>query len=108
MCKKGDDCEFLHEYDMSKMPECFFHSKFNQCGNKECEFLHLDPESKIKDCAWYDRGFCRHGPHCKNRHVRKVLCLNYLCGFCLEGPSCKFKQLVRSNNKSWNNLSNFF
>jgi cleavage and polyadenylation specificity factor subunit 4 len=61
LCKKGDDCEFLHEYDMSKMPECFFYSKYNQCGNKECEFLHLDRESKIKDCPWYDRGFCRHG-----------------------------------------------
>ena len=21
LCKKGDGCEFLHEYDMSKMPE---------------------------------------------------------------------------------------
>jgi cleavage and polyadenylation specificity factor subunit 4 len=94
LCKKGDDCEFLHEYDMSKMPECYFYSKFQQCGNKECEFLHLDPESKIKDCPWYDRGFCRHGPNCKNRHVRKVICLNYLCGFCLEGPLCKFKQSV--------------
>lgn len=24
LCKKGDSCEFLHEYDMSKMPECYF------------------------------------------------------------------------------------
>merc|ERR550534_17650 len=23
LCKKGDGCEFLHEYDMSKMPECY-------------------------------------------------------------------------------------
>lgn len=91
LCKKGDDCEFLHEYDMNKMPECYFYSKFAQCGNKECEFLHLDPESKIKDCPWYDRGFCRHGPNCKNRHNRKVLCQNYLCGLCPDGPSCKFK-----------------
>jgi cleavage and polyadenylation specificity factor subunit 4 len=61
LCKKGDDCEFLHEYDMSKMPECYFYSKYSQCGNKECEFLHINSESKIKDCPWYDRGFCRHG-----------------------------------------------
>lgn len=40
------------------------------------------------DCPWYDRGFCRHGPNCKNRHTRKVLCQNYLCGFCPEGPNC--------------------
>ncbi|XP_074648002.1 cleavage and polyadenylation specificity factor subunit 4-like [Tubulanus polymorphus] len=90
LCKKGDDCEFLHEYDMSKMPECYFYSKFGACSNKECPFLHIDPESKIKDCPWYDRGFCRHGPNCKNRHVRRVICPNYLCGFCPEGPNCKF------------------
>jgi cleavage and polyadenylation specificity factor subunit 4 len=40
------------------------------------------------DCPWYDRGFCRHGPNCKNRHTRKVLCQNYLCGFCPEGSRC--------------------
>lgn len=91
LCKKGDECEFLHEYDMSKMPECYFYSKYSQCGNKECEFLHLDRESKIKDCPWYDRGFCRHGPNCKNRHLKKVICQNYLFGFCPDGPTCKFK-----------------
>lgn len=90
LCKKGDMCEFLHEYDMSKMPECYFYSRFHACSNKECPFLHIDPESKIKDCPWYDRGFCRHGPNCRHRHTRRVMCVNYLCGFCPEGPSCKF------------------
>ncbi|XP_065320232.1 cleavage and polyadenylation specificity factor subunit 4-like isoform X2 [Gordionus sp. m RMFG-2023] len=90
LCKKGDDCEFLHEYDMTKMPECYFFSKYNACNNKECPFLHIDPESKIKDCQWYDRGFCRHGPNCKNRHIRKVMCQSYLNGFCPEGRECKF------------------
>jgi len=88
LCKKGDGCEFLHEYDMSKMPECYFYSRFNACHNKECPFLHIDPESKIRDCPWYDRGFCRHGPLCRHRHVRRVLCLNYLAGFCSKGPEC--------------------
>ncbi len=32
------------------------------------------------------------GPNCKNRHVRRVMCINYLCGFCLDGPNCKFVQ----------------
>uniref|UniRef100_A0A0L8HYH6 Cleavage and polyadenylation specificity factor subunit 4 n=1 Tax=Octopus bimaculoides TaxID=37653 RepID=A0A0L8HYH6_OCTBM len=90
LCKKGDDCEFLHEYDMSKMPECYFFSKFGQCSNKECPFLHIDPEKKIRDCPWYDRGFCRHGPNCKNRHVRRVICQSYLNGFCCDGPNCKY------------------
>lgn len=90
LCKKGDQCEFLHEYDMSKMPECYFYSRFNACHNKECPFLHIDPESKIKDCPWYDRGFCRHGPSCRHRHVRRVLCTNFLTGFCPDGSGCKF------------------
>ena len=28
LCKKGDDCEFLHKYDMEKMPECYFYIRF--------------------------------------------------------------------------------
>uniref|UniRef100_F1KXT8 Cleavage and polyadenylation specificity factor subunit 4 n=1 Tax=Ascaris suum TaxID=6253 RepID=F1KXT8_ASCSU len=90
LCKKGDQCEFLHEYDLSKMPECFFFSKYMACSNRECPFRHIDPESKIKDCPWYDRGFCRHGPYCKHRHRRRVLCPNYLAGFCPDGKNCKY------------------
>uniref|UniRef100_A0AC35UI80 Cleavage and polyadenylation specificity factor subunit 4 n=1 Tax=Rhabditophanes sp. KR3021 TaxID=114890 RepID=A0AC35UI80_9BILA len=89
LCKKGDQCEFLHEYNLSKMPECFFFSKYKACSNKECSFRHIDPESKIKDCPWYDRGFCRHGPYCKHRHRRRVFCPNYLIGFCPNGKDCK-------------------
>jgi len=37
---------------------------------------------------------CLLGALCKNRHVRRVMCVNYLCGFCLEGPNCKFVQSV--------------
>ena len=58
------------------------------CHNKECPFLHIDPETKMRDCPWYDRGFCRHGPSCRHRHVRRVLCLNFLTGFCPAGPEC--------------------
>ncbi|OCT60396.1 putative cleavage and polyadenylation specificity factor subunit 4-like protein [Xenopus laevis] len=90
LCKKGDQCEFLHEYDMGRMPECYFYSKFGECSNKDCPFLHIDPASKVKDCPWYDRGFCKHGPACKHRHTRRVMCTNYLVGFCPDGPKCKY------------------
>ena len=66
----------------------FFYYFSDACHNKECPFLHIDPESKIRDCPWYDRGFCRHGPSCRHRHVRRVLCLNFLAGFCPKGPDC--------------------
>jgi len=36
------------------------------------------------------------GPGCRHRHVRRVMCVNYLTGFCPEGPKCKFKQSVNS------------
>jgi len=28
LCKKGESCEYLHEYRLDKMPICYFFSKF--------------------------------------------------------------------------------
>ncbi|NXK54006.1 CPSF4 factor, partial [Chauna torquata] len=91
-------CDFLHAYDVTKMPECYFHSKFGECSNKDCPFLHIDATAGTAGCPWYDQGFCRHallcvaGPLCKYKHTRRVMCANYLVGFCPEGPKCKFMQ----------------
>ncbi|KAJ3117857.1 ferrochelatase hem15 [Phlyctochytrium bullatum] len=90
LCKKGDLCEFLHEYNLKKMPECWFYSKYGECSNAECMYLHVDPESKVKECAWYARGFCKHGPKCRHKHVRKAVCQNYITGFCPLGPDCTY------------------
>eukprot|EP00455_Lapot_gusevi_P003300 TRINITY_DN11357_c0_g2_i2.p1 TRINITY_DN11357_c0_g2~~TRINITY_DN11357_c0_g2_i2.p1 ORF type:complete len:306 (-),score=25.21 TRINITY_DN11357_c0_g2_i2:264-1181(-) len=89
LCKKNELCEFLHEYDLTKMPPCHFYATYGQCLNEECLFLHVNPEERIKECPWYNRGFCKHGPHCRNRHVRKQACANYLAGFCPLGPNCE-------------------
>ncbi|KAI9251196.1 hypothetical protein BY458DRAFT_444419 [Sporodiniella umbellata] len=71
------------------MPECWFYSKYGECCNgDECMYLHIDPESKQKECPWYARGFCKHGPNCRNKHVRKLVCQNYLTGFCPDGLNC--------------------
>ncbi|NXL28554.1 CPSF4 factor, partial [Glaucidium brasilianum] len=88
--EKGDGCDFLHQYDATKMPECYFHAKFGKCSNKDCPFLHGDATSSPMGCPWYDRGFCWNGPLCKYQHTRRVMCTNYLVGFCPEGPKCKF------------------
>ncbi|NWH73422.1 CPSF4 factor, partial [Piaya cayana] len=61
LCKKGDDCDFLHVYDVTKMPECYFYSKFGECNKKDCPFQHIDASTSTMGCPWYDRGFCRHG-----------------------------------------------
>lgn len=91
LCNKGDDCEFLHEYDMGRMPVCYFYQKFGECNNKDCQFMHIDADTlKVKDCPWYDRGFCKHGPLCRNRHTRRVLCQKYLISFCPDGSKCRF------------------
>uniref|UniRef100_A0A673VCS5 Cleavage and polyadenylation specificity factor subunit 4 n=1 Tax=Suricata suricatta TaxID=37032 RepID=A0A673VCS5_SURSU len=94
LCKKGDQCNFLHQYDVTRMPECYFYSKFGDCNNKECPFLHVKAAFKTRDCPWYDQGFCKDGPRCKHRHVRKKMCANYFVGFCPEGPNCQFAQFV--------------
>ncbi|NXN01392.1 CPSF4 factor, partial [Sylvia borin] len=93
LCKRGDGCDFLHDYDASRTRECYFYSKFGECGDKDCPFLHVAaPAASPAGCPWYERGFCRHGPLCKYKHTRREMCANYLVGFCPEGPKCKFVQ----------------
>eukprot|EP01135_Chromosphaera_perkinsii_P005000 Nk52_evm9s309 gene=Nk52_evmTU9s309 len=76
------------------MPECRFYTEYKECSNEamngDCPFRHIDPESKVKDCPWYNRGFCKHGAKCRNRHSRRVACQNYLAGFCPNGGKCQF------------------
>lgn len=89
LCKKGDACEFLHEYNLRKMPECQFFSRNGFCTQSpDCLYLHIDPLSKIPLCPSYEKGFCKLGPECPKRHVRKVICERYLTGFCPLGPDC--------------------
>lgn len=89
LCKKGEHCEFLHEYNLRRMPECSFFARNGYCSNgEECLYLHVDPDSRLPACGWYERGFCPLGPRCARRHVRRELCRFYLAGFCPEGRKC--------------------
>ncbi|KAH8899313.1 hypothetical protein GQ53DRAFT_586794, partial [Thozetella sp. PMI_491] len=90
LCKKGDSCEFLHEYNLRKMPECNFFVRNGYCSNgDECLYLHIDPQSKLPPCPHYERGFCPLGPRCDKKHVRRKICPCFLAGFCPEGRTCK-------------------
>jgi cleavage and polyadenylation specificity factor subunit 4 len=90
LCKKGATCEFLHEYNLRKMPECNFFMRNGYCSNgEECLYLHIDPQTKLPPCPHYDQGFCPLGPNCSKKHVRRKLCSFYLAGFCPDGPDCK-------------------
>jgi cleavage and polyadenylation specificity factor subunit 4 len=90
LCKKGEACEFLHEYNLRRMPECSFFARNGYCSNgDECLYLHIDPGSKLPPCPHYERGFCPLGPRCAKKHARKPLCPLYLAGFCPDGRTCK-------------------
>ncbi|KAF7293628.1 hypothetical protein MIND_01142100 [Mycena indigotica] len=87
LCKKGDACEFLHEYNLRRMPECWWYAKYGYCSTGE-ECLYAHPKERRVECPDYNRGFCRLGPSCPRKHVRRVACQNYLTGFCPLGPDC--------------------
>ncbi|KAH7823218.1 putative cleavage and polyadenylation specificity factor subunit 4 [Monocercomonoides exilis] len=97
LCMKGNQCDFLHVYDLTLMPECKFFARDGKCTKEGCPFRHIKPEEKQKECAWYKRGFCRRGPLCKNLHIRKQACPLYLAGFCPDGPTCSFSHIRFDN-----------
>ncbi|KAJ6610074.1 hypothetical protein B0H10DRAFT_1812300 [Mycena sp. CBHHK59/15] len=87
LCKKGDACEFLHEYNLRRMPECWWFAKYGYCSaGDECLYAH--PKERRVECPDYKRGFCKLGPICPRKHVRRVACQLYLTGFCPLGPDC--------------------
>jgi len=105
LCKKGDACEFLHEYNLRRMPECWWYSKYGYCSaGDECLYSH--PKERKIECPDYNRGFCKLGacsrkfshnswclhlflgPTCPRKHIRRVACQLYLTGFCPLGPDC--------------------
>lgn len=91
LCKKNDACEFLHEYNLRKMPECLFFTKNGFCtqGN-DCLYRHVSAQLKVPECLDYNSGFCRYGPECGKRHVKRQVCKLFLTGFCPKGPECEY------------------
>lgn len=90
LCKKGDECEYLHIYDPSRMPVCHFYATHGECNDKDCIFAHRQTESGAESCPHYARGFCRHGTSCRQKHVFREPCPLYLQGFCPDGPECPY------------------
>ena len=60
LCKKGDACEFLHEYNLRRMPECWWYAKYGFCSSGD-ECLYAHPKERKIECPDYKRGFCKLG-----------------------------------------------
>ena len=67
LCMKGAACEFLHQYDLSKMPLC---RHGDRCKVRDCPFRHISEADRL-ECVFYSQGFCIHGPFCRYKHVRR-------------------------------------
>eukprot|EP00631_Chrysoreinhardia_giraudii_P000616 CAMPEP_0197422640 /NCGR_PEP_ID=MMETSP1170-20131217/17296_1 /TAXON_ID=54406 /ORGANISM="Sarcinochrysis sp, Strain CCMP770" /LENGTH=229 /DNA_ID=CAMNT_0042949991 /DNA_START=29 /DNA_END=718 /DNA_ORIENTATION=- len=66
LCMKGENCEFLHQYDTERMPLCRWGTK---CTIPDCPYRHVAEDDKPQ-CVFYQQGFCIHGLHCKYRHLK--------------------------------------
>ena len=42
LCQKDDKCEYLHQYDLSRMPVCSSITKGKLCTSEDCVFKHID------------------------------------------------------------------
>eukprot|EP00933_Yihiella_yeosuensis_P046384 TRINITY_DN4189_c0_g1_i1.p1 TRINITY_DN4189_c0_g1~~TRINITY_DN4189_c0_g1_i1.p1 ORF type:complete len:267 (+),score=25.62 TRINITY_DN4189_c0_g1_i1:89-889(+) len=69
LCMKGDTCEYLHQYDPNRMPECFSWLRYGKCTDANCVFKHVSA-SERPECQRYRLGFCKLGPLCRRRHDR--------------------------------------
>jgi cleavage and polyadenylation specificity factor subunit 4 len=73
LCKKGDACEFLHEYNLRRMPECWWFAKYGYCSaGDECLYAH--PKERRVECPDYKRGFCKLG----GLHIPIIFCIHSL------------------------------
>lgn len=69
LCVRGDKCDYLHQFDPNRMPECLFWLKNGKCDDPDCTFRHVEA-SERPECQRYRRGFCKLGPMCRSRHDR--------------------------------------
>ena len=58
LCMKGDNCEFLHQMDMDRMPVCRWGEN---CRIKDCPYKH-EAEADKPQCVFYQQGFVITGP----------------------------------------------
>ncbi|KAH3902910.1 related to mRNA 3'-end-processing protein YTH1 [Saccharomycodes ludwigii] len=101
LCKKNNNCEYLHEYNLRKMPECVFFNKNGYCtSTNECPYLHIDPRTGhpiLKDSITGNDSGGNDGLGSNENGTKDEViieeCEAYKQGFCAMGPNCKFKHI---------------
>ena len=100
--RKGENWEFLHSFDPSKIP---IWKKFLKglWMNPNWIFTHNNNPSNVKKWKYYENGFWINGRNWQGYHEEKVLCPDYQEGFCPLGPKCnKFHlKLLISPQDDW-------
>lgn len=67
----GSKCEFMHEYNLRKFPECWWFATWGFCSvGEECLYEHR--KVRKRECPDYNRGFCRLGELRKVEYGRGV------------------------------------
>lgn len=94
LCMKGNSCEFLHKFDLERMPYCHYQT-IKKCKTPGCYFRHVNPAdeeesssnvARSRECSFYRQGFCKHGSRCRyEHHARKLHALPIVGNFTL-GP----------------------
>lgn len=69
LCMKGNECGFLHEFDVTRMPICRTMLRHGECKEADCPFKHTLDD--VKECNMYKLGFCVYGPQCRYKHTRQ-------------------------------------
>ena len=113
LCKKGDQCEFLHEYNLRKMPECHFYTTFGTVSAAAAAAVAAaatgaNSPGSNRTCARpvcrgiAAAGHCNNGDECKYLHVdpeaRRRPCPWYERGFCKNGARtrvCRVRAVAR-------------
>lgn len=88
LCMKDDKCDYLHQYDLSRMPVCPTWAKGRTCQADDCIFKHADPTEK-QSCPRFSLGFCISGSLCKFRHDHSNEIPGYL-------PDWYFEELIKN------------
>ena len=98
LCKKGDQCEFLHEYNLKKMPECHFFALNGALWPGRARrgaTFRLTSRRRVacKGAQGTRTGTCNNGDECKYLHIdpasKVKVCAWYARGFCKNGTQTR-------------------